>query len=87
MESGSPLEILLQSTDQSRLNLRVQVAAKRHGARLIAIRLPEEIDNRRRQRKKDKRTKNKTSLKKGTLIRKGWNLYLTYGIQLPPHVT
>ena len=33
--------------------------------------------NRRRQQKKDKRAKNKTSPKKGTLIREGWNLYLT----------
>lgn len=77
LDNDKPLETLLQSTDQSTLDLRVRVTAKRHGVRLIAIRLPEEIANRRRQQKKDKRTKNKTSPKKGTLIREGWNLYLT----------
>ena len=77
LNNDKPLEILLQSTVQSTLDLRVQVTAKRHRVRLIAIRLPEEIANRRRQQKKDKRTKNKTSPKKGTLIREGWNLYIT----------
>ena len=54
----------------------MRVTAKSHGVRLIAIRLPEEIANRRRQQKKEKRSKNKTSPKKGTLIREGWNPYL-----------
>lgn len=45
--------------------------------RLVAIRLPEETANRRRQQKKEKRFKNKTSPRKRTLIREGWNLYLT----------
>lgn len=77
LDSGEALEQLLRSTDQPTLDLEVFVTAKRHRVRLVAIRLPQEIANRRRQQKKDKRTKNKTSPKKGTLIREGWNLYLT----------
>ena len=77
LDNGMTLEELLQSTKQSSLDLSVCVTAKKHQARLIAIRLPEEVANRRRQQKKDKRIKNKTSAKKGTLIREGWNLYIS----------
>ena len=77
LDDGEALEKLLKSTDQTRLDLWVRVTARQHRVRLVAIRLPEEVANRRRQQKKDKRAKNKTSPKKGTLIREGWNLYLT----------
>ena len=77
LDSGESLDQRLKSTDQSTIDLNVYVTAKRHRVRLVAIRLPEEIANRRRQQKKDKRAKNRTSPKKGTLIREGWNLYLT----------
>lgn len=71
------VEDLLRSTNENQLDLWVEVTAKRHPVRLVAVRLPEEVANRRRQLKKDKRARNRTSPKKGTLIREGWNLYLT----------
>lgn len=77
LENGESLEKLLKVTDQPTLDVTVHVTAKRHRVRLVAVRLPEEIANRRRQQKKDNRARNKTSPKKGTLIREGWNLYLT----------
>jgi hypothetical protein len=75
--SGGTLENHLQSSSGSVLDLEVFMTAKKHRARLIAIRLPEEIANERRRKKKDKRKRNGTSPKKGTLIREGWNLYVT----------
>lgn len=86
LESGQQIETLLEATDGNVIDLEVQVCAARHRTRLIAIRLPEEIANRRRQQKKEKRRKNKTSPRKQTLIREGWNLYLTNlsELQCPP---
>lgn len=77
LNNGRKLEQLLESTHENYLDLEVEVTAGRHKTRLIAVRLPQEIADRRRQMKKDKRAKNKTSPKKGTLVREGWNLYLT----------
>lgn len=77
VKGGQQIETLLESTGENVIDIEVRVTAKRHRVRLVAIRLPEEIANRRRQQKKDKRFKNKTSPRKRTLIREGWNLYLT----------
>lgn len=77
LENGCPLERVLETSDRDLLDLEVRVTAGRHPARLVATRLPEEIANRRRQQKKEKRAKNKTSPRRHTLVREGWNLYLT----------
>lgn len=59
LENGMTLERLLDSTELASLDLSVKVTAKKHRARLIAVRLPEEVANRRRQHKKEKRAKNR----------------------------
>jgi len=43
LEAGITLEKLLQFTKESSIDLSVNVTAKKHRARLIAIRLPEEV--------------------------------------------
>ena len=77
VESGQQIETVLEASTRNVIDMEVEVTAGRHRARLVAIRLPEEVANRRRQQKRDKRIKNKTSPRKRTLVREGWNLYLT----------
>jgi len=54
LQDGSNLEELLSNTHKSVLDLDVNITAKRHHARLIAIKCPQEVaDCRRAQNKKE----------------------------------
>lgn len=77
LEDGSLIEEQLLNSHDDILDMEVFATAGKHQTRLIAVRLPEEIANRRRQQKKEKRKKNGTSPRKKTLIREAWNIYLT----------
>lgn len=77
LPDGTKLEALLRRTDQAEFDLSVTITGQHHPARLIAVRLPREIASRRRRQKKEKRKKNRTSPNRKTLVREGWNLYVT----------
>jgi hypothetical protein len=77
LQDGNSLEKLLGNTRKNVLDLKVCITAKGHHARLIAIRCPQEIADRRRARNKTKRIQNKTKTHKQSLAREGWNIYVT----------
>ena len=76
-ESGVPLEKSLSGHPGDTMDLGVIITQKGHHGRLVAIRASEEeVEKRRRERRKEARSKGRTACKKG-LIRDGWHLMVT----------
>jgi len=80
LESGDSLELYLKSLSQdvSAIDITGYVSEKDPlKTRIIALRCPEEITNRKRAKAKAHRGKMKSKANKFTLEREGWTIYIT----------
>lgn len=76
-EDGKPIERVLRKHRGDRLDIRVELTAGKHSARLVAIRAgPEETAKRRRQHKAEAKAKGRTANSR-TLLLAGWHIMVT----------